>query len=82
MKNSTVVALIAGAIVAGLGVAVVLPDSDDGPNQQRTPREAACRMLGEGDSATRAFDVLVDLDIPELAASRAVNEAIADGCVR
>jgi hypothetical protein len=39
-------------------------------------------MLEDGDTAVEAFDVLVDLDVPEVEASRAVNEAIADGCVR
>jgi hypothetical protein len=37
-------------------------------------------MLADGDTATRAFDILRDLDVPELTASRAVNRAIAGDC--
>ena len=52
-------------------------NDDDGTS---TPYEAACRMLEDGDSAVEAFDILVGLDVPELAASRAVNQATANGC--
>jgi hypothetical protein len=68
-------------VVAGVaaGVAYTTGDSDE-PGS--TPKVQACRMLEDGDTAVEAFDVLVGLDVSEVEASRAVNEAIADGCVR
>lgn len=71
-------------LTVGIGVAVVATDDDENnePNRdgQSTPYEAACDMLEDGDTAVEAFDILVEFDVTELEASRAVNEAIADGC--
>jgi hypothetical protein len=80
MRTTTKVALVVVAAVGGLGLAA-LPDAEDNDTDPTlTAREAACQMLNDGDTAVEAFDVLVDLDVSELDASRAVNEAMADGC--
>jgi hypothetical protein len=73
-----VVTVIAG-VAAGVAYTADSGD-DDGPGS--TPKVQACRMLEDGDTAVEAFDILVGLDVSEVEASRAVNEAIADGCVR
>ncbi len=80
---------IGWGLIAALAVAVVVgtvvgDDSDDEPapttGRKLTPTEAACEMLADSDTATEAFDILIELGTPEMAASRAVNRAIADGC--
>ncbi len=81
--NRTGWALIAALAVAVVVGTVVGDDEDDEPastGRKLTPTEAACEMLADGDTATEAFDILVELGTPEMAASRAVNRAIADGC--
>jgi hypothetical protein len=42
--------------------------------------EAACQMLADGDTAVEAYDILLDLDVAPVTASRAVNRAIAGDC--
>jgi hypothetical protein len=69
------------AVVAGIAAGVAYTtDGGDDDEPGATPKVQACRMLEDGDTAVEAFDILVDLDVTELDASRAVNEAMADGC--
>ena len=80
-ENWKVLAVAAVGIAAVAGAQAVFPeDEPDEREATSTPYEAACRMLEDGDSAVEAFDILVGLDVPELAASRAVNQATANGC--
>jgi hypothetical protein len=68
-------------VVAGIAAGVAYTtDSGDDDEPGATPKVQACRMLEDGDTAVEAFDVLVNLDVSEVDASRAVNEAMADGC--
>jgi hypothetical protein len=72
-----------GVLVALLTVGMIViaeGNDDDPPPRQLTALEAACGMLADGDTAGEAFDILRDLDVPELTASRAVNRAIAGEC--
>lgn len=69
------------AVILGLGFALrAAQDDDNNGGGSSTPYEAACDMLNDGDTRQEAFDVLVGLDVTELAASRAVNEAANNGC--
>ncbi len=78
------IALIIGGSTAVMGAAALLApadeDEDREPAKQLTAYEAACGMLEDGDTPVEAFDILVGLDVSELTASRAVNEATANGC--
>jgi hypothetical protein len=72
-----VLAVVAAATV---GSQLAGGEDNDAPSRQLSPLEAACQMLADGDTAGEVFDILVGLDVPELAASRAANRAIAGEC--
>jgi hypothetical protein len=72
-------------VLAVVAAATVVSQSTGSDNPDPAPRrlsalEAACEMIADGDTAVEAFDILRDLDVPELTASRAVNRAIAGDC--
>jgi hypothetical protein len=70
-------AVVAAAAVGGQ---LASSDDDDTPPRQLTALEAACQMIADGDTAVEAYDILLDLDVPAITASRAVNRAIAGEC--
>jgi hypothetical protein len=78
-RNAIILCVACAGTYVG-AVALAEPDEPADTNTYSTPTEAACDMLEDGDTAVEAFDILVGLDVSELTASRAVNEAMANGC--
>jgi hypothetical protein len=77
-RNIALVGIAAVGCAVALSVGALAEDGEDAPDL--SPLDAACEMLADGDTAGEAFDILRDLDVPELTASRAVNRAIAGEC--
>jgi hypothetical protein len=67
-------------VVAGVTIGTQFAEGDEKKAPTRTPTEAACQMLADGDTAVEAYDILLDLDVAPVTASRAVNRAIAGDC--
>jgi hypothetical protein len=83
MKNRQRNAAIVGIAVVGCAVALsVSAMADDIEDEKPTlsALQAACQMLADGDTAVEVYDILIDLDVAPVTASRAVNRAIAGDC--
>jgi hypothetical protein len=78
-RNIAIVGIAVVGCAVALSVGALAGDEDD-ERPTLSALEAACQMIADGDTAVEAFDILRDLDVPELTASRAVNRAIAGDC--
>lgn len=82
--------VIAALIVSGFVIdRLDGPEPEDTPSRLRTPVEAACDMLNDGETEQRTYDVMKDLLADEsfavgedeaTAARLAVDRAVAQGC--
>jgi hypothetical protein len=73
-------ALIAVGIIVGITTAALIArtnQKDDSPTH--TPTEAACIMLGQGDTPDEAYRAM-KLLVPKSDARSAVDRAVAQGC--